>query len=151
VASGTLDGNGEKLVPVKVRKNRSYVIRLDPPPNWCYMNEVSYSYTIHGEKNPSFDFTFAECAYLTLSVNNINCQGASDKIIFDMQPTYIPNYNNIIPTEKLGCYSNTFAESQVPFGEWEATWEVTRNGITTSHDSIFTIDENEHYNFVINY
>jgi hypothetical protein len=78
VATGTLDGNGEKLVPVKIRKNRSYVIRLDPPPNWCYMNEVSYSYTIQGDKNPTFDFTFAECAYLKLNINNVNCQGSTD-------------------------------------------------------------------------
>lgn len=149
--TGTLDGNGEKLVPVKIHKDRSYVIRLDPPPNWCYMNNVSYSYTSQGDKNPSFDFTFSECAYLTLSVNNTNCQDANDRILFDLQPTYIPNYNNIIPVEKFGCYSNTFVESQVPFGSWEATWEVTRNGITTYHDSIFTMNENEHYNFVINY
>jgi hypothetical protein len=112
---------------------------------------ISYSYSIHGDKNPAFNFEYAECAYLTLSVNNINCQGASDRILFDMQPTYIPNYNNIIPTEKFGCYSNTFIESQVPYGSWEATWEVTKNGITTYHDSTFYININEHFNFVINY
>jgi hypothetical protein len=39
VAKGSLNEQGEIVESVKIRKNRSYVIRLDPPPNWCYMND----------------------------------------------------------------------------------------------------------------
>ena len=151
VSSGILNENGEAIFTLRESTRRRYAVRVDEPENCCYNKISTIFFDSPNDKNGHFDFVFAECAYLTLSVNNINCQGASDKILFDMQPEYIPNYNNITPTEKFGCYSNTFVESQVPFGSWEATWEVTRNGITTYHDSIFTMNENEHYNFVINY
>ena len=150
VATGTLDSNGETYLTKKLPKAYSYKIRVEPPANVCYNKQITF-YFANQETNFDCPFEFAECTYLTLSVNNINCQGSSDKILFDLQPTYIPNYNNIIPTEKLGCYSNTFVESQVPFGQWEATWEVTRNGVTSYHDSIFTIGKEEHFLFTINY
>ncbi|WP_341907173.1 hypothetical protein [Fluviicola taffensis] len=150
-ASGVLDGNGEAVVNIKQKKGRTYSVRVVEPENTCYNKEITQYFDSPYDVDGTFTFEFAGCSYLTLSVNNINCQGSLDRILFDLQPIYIPNYDNIIPTEKFGCYSNTFIESQVPCGQWEATWEVTRNGITTSHDSIFTINENEHYNFVINY
>lgn len=151
VASGVLDVNGEASFQLRAKQGRTYAVRVVAPENNCYNENSTIFFGSPNDKNGHFDFVFAPCAYLTLSVNNINCQGASDKILFDMQPEYIPNYNNITPTEKLGCYANTFIESQVPFGSWKATWEVTRNGITTYHDSIFFIEKNEHYTFTINY
>jgi hypothetical protein len=149
--TGFLNKNGEASEIIREKQFRTYSVRVVEPENSCYNKVITMYFGSPNDEDGHFNFEFAGCTYLTLSVNNINCQGASDKIVFDLQPTYIPGYNNIIPTEKYGCYSNTFIESQVPFGQWEATWEVTRNGITTYHDSIFTIDENEHYNFVINY
>jgi hypothetical protein len=149
IASGELNENGEATATFR-RGNHPIKVQVEWPSNCCYNNNDVY-YIKEDGPNHEVLVEFAPCAYLTLSVNNINCQGASDKILFDMQPEYIPNYNNITPTEKLGCYTNTFIESQVPFGSWKATWEVTRNGITTYHDSIFFIEKNEHYSFTINY
>lgn len=149
--SGVLDTNGEAVVTIKQKKGRTYSVRVVEPANTCYNKEITQYFDSPYDVDGTFTFEFAKCAYLTISVNNINCQGSLDRILFDLQPIYIPNYDNIIPTEKFGCYSNTFIESQVPSGQWEATWEVTRNGITTYHDSIFVINENDHYNFAINY
>ena len=150
-ASGVLNGNGEAIVTIKQKKGRTYSVRVVESANTCYNKEITQYFDSPYDVDGTFTFEFAKCAYLTLSVNNINCQGSLDRILFDLQPIYIPNYDNIIPIEKFGCYSNTFIESQVPSGQWEATWEVTKNGITTYYDSIFMIDENEHYNFSINY
>ncbi len=119
VGSGTLDENGETYFTKRLDKNSSYSISVAPPENTCYTNSSTLS--PQGQKNFDADFEFTECAYLTISVNNINCQGPSDKIIFDMQPKYIENYDLISSTEKTGCYSNTFIESEVAFGPWKAT------------------------------
>lgn len=149
--SGFLNENGEASEIIREKQYRTYAVRVVEPENSCYNKAITMYFGSPNDEDGHFNFEFAKCAYLTLTVNNINCQGGGDKIVFDLQPIYIPNYNNINPTEKLGCYSNTFIESQVPFGQWEATWEVTRSGSTTYHDSTFTLDVNEHYNFVINY
>ena len=149
VATGTLDANGEAIVKERLSKNKGHGVRVVEPENSCYNKNIQLYFS--DEENFKAEFEFAECAYLTISVNNINCQGLSDNIIFDMQPIYIEGYNNIIPREEMGCYSNTFIESSVPFGQWEATWEVTRNNSTTYHDTIFFMTINEHYLLTINY
>ena len=149
VATGTLDGNGEKIVPVKIRKNRSYVIRLDPPPNWCYMNEVSYSYTIHGEKSPTFDFTFAECATLQRKVKNINCIDANDKI-----EIYIDNtVHSLLSTPWIlnGCADYTTTPTQVPIGTYTLHWIVTKNNVSTDYYDSFNLTENEMKVYEIDY
>jgi len=149
-ASGVLNENGEAAVTLRI-KDRSYNVRVVAPENTCYNKNITLSYNYPYDNNHVFSFEFAECAYLTLAVNNVDCQGSADRILFDLQPTYIENYTNIIPVEKFGCYNNTFIESQIPYGPWSATWEVTKNGITTFHDSLFFIGQNEHYTFTINY
>ncbi len=106
VASGTLNENGEIFITKQLPNNDAYTIRVEEPANTCYNKNISLHFG--GESNFEAPFEFAECAYLTISVNNINCQGPTDKIIFDMQPKYIEDYNNILPTEKTGCYTNTF-------------------------------------------
>jgi hypothetical protein len=149
VATGTLDGNGEKLVPVKVRKNRSYVIRLDPPPNWCYMNKVSYSYTIQGDKNPTFDFTFAPCAYLKLDIHNVNCIDNNDEIKFKRSWISGNQTNDFLIQN--GCFQYDGDYFSLPAGNYKYEWQVTKNGITTMFDSLFQLSENQYYNFQINY
>ena len=155
VATGTLDGNGEKMVSVKVRKNRSYVIRLDPPPNWCYMNEVSYSYTIQGDQNPTFDFTFAECAYLKLNINNVNCQGSTDyfKLYHYGSDVGFLNASQGNPIrEGGGCYSYIGSDfSSVPMGGRYYRWEVTRNGVTNTYYDTLYLNPGEYKTYDINY
>jgi hypothetical protein len=150
-AEGVLDEHGEAIEEIKVKTGRSYSVRIGKLDNICYHNELHQYFDSPYDVEGTFTYKFAECAYLTLSINNIDCQDDLDKILYDLQPTYIPDYNNIIPTEKYGCYSNTFIESQVPSGTWDATWQVTKNGLTTFYDSSFVLAPNQHYNFIINY
>lgn len=150
LASGELDVNGEAVVNERFHSNRPYTIRVIPPENSCYVKEINYHYSV-GDAKTDFPFEFAECSYLQLRVKNINCQNSNDRIVFDMQPTYISDYTNISPTEKWGCYDNEFIDSQVPFGTWSASWEVTKNNVTTLHDTLFSIAPNEHYYLYLTY
>src|SRR5699024_9583799 len=120
-----------------------------PPKNTCYSKKDDYYFS--GGENVEANFEYAECGYLKLSVHNVNCQGSGDTITFDMEPTYIPNYDLISPNTKAGCYSNTFIESQVASGPWKAEWTVIRSGNVTYYDTLFTIHPNEHYHLIINY
>jgi hypothetical protein len=150
VAKGSLNEQGEIVESVKIRKNRSYVIRLDPPPNWCYMNEISYSYTIHGEKNPKFDFKYSMSSYLTLNINNVNCGGNND--IMNFRSRYSYSDWEGWSTDRNGCYSlNSPGYVEVPSGWRIYEWKVNRNGVITNHtDSIF-LDEAESGTFNMNY
>lgn len=149
--NGTLDANGEAFVTLRVKGNRTYNIGCTKPPNTCYVKDINFTFGKEDKSLNSFQFEYAECGFLQLKVKNISCFDANDKVIFDMQPAYISNYKNIIPVTKFGCYDNEFIDSQVPFGPWTATWEVTKNGITTFHDTAFVINENQHYYLLLEY
>jgi hypothetical protein len=154
VYEGELGADGKDAFDFRVKSGRYYIIATQNPNSNdvlpCYVNNSSYTF----EKNSTefdFQFEYAPCAYLETHVKNIDCQNSNDKIIFDLQPTYADNYSNITPQEEFGCYQNEFISSEVPYGPWEATWEVTKNGNTTNHDSLFYINEGESYVFLIEY
>ena len=150
MATGTLNADGEAFLTMKLKKAHAYGVRVEEPSNICYFNELAFHFG-NQESNFEAHFEYAECGYLKIHVDNIDCQGANDRILFDFEPTYIDNYSNIIPREEFGCYSNEFISSKVPYGSWQATWEVTKNGNTTYYDSLFFINEGEEYVFEINY
>ena len=149
--SGNTNSEGLLYVPKRFNNHRTYNIfaSLDTA-NVCWQNSYGYLGTKDNFKK-GFDFEFASCAYLRLSMHNVNCQGATDKITIDMQPSYIDNYDNFQPLTENGCYQNDFIESKVPSGNWDANWQVTRNGIVSNHDTTFFIPENGHYHLTINY
>jgi hypothetical protein len=149
--SGTLNSNGEASPNIKVNENLTLHVGCDPPPNYCYQKNINFFWDAKTDPSPSFLFEYAECGYLQLKVKNINCIDANDVITFNTLPLNLVGYNNIIPQTKTGCYDNEFIDSQVPYGPWIATWQVTKNGITTNHDSTFYINENQHYYFLLEY
>jgi len=154
VYEGELGADGMNAFDFRVKSGRQYRITTDNinendelP---CYINNTSYTFT----KNDSefdFQFEYAPCAYLKTHVYNVDCQNTNDRILFDFEPTYVDDYSNIIPSEEFGCYNNEFISSEVPYGSWRATWEVTKNGNTTYHDSLFFINDGEEYIFELNY
>ena len=148
---GFLDANGEAYVPIRVRTGRTYNVGITDPPNTCYVNNIKYTFGKEDIPNLDFQFEFAECGFLQLKVKNISCFNSNDVITFNTQPLNLDGYNNINPQTKTGCYDNEFIDSQVPYGPWIATWQVTKNGITTNHDSTFYINENQHYYFLLEY
>lgn len=149
VYDGNLNSDGEAMINLKIKKNRSYAIRCEQPPNNCYTKELQYYYTVHDEENPSFLFEYAECGYLKLKIDNINCDGPDDKIFFNRTWLEKNSYGNGVTKE--GCFSFEGDFFELPEGQYLYEWEVTRNGNTTYYDSIFFINKGEEYVFEINY
>lgn len=140
ILEGTLNGNGEVFLTEKLKKNRLYVVRVEGPENVCYQTpeEVSYTYSISEGENPTFDFRFAECAYLKLNINNINCMGTTDTMNFRSQYSYM-NPDGSWSTDRIGCY-NYLSPSyfNVPEGWRVYELRIKRNGfVSFKKDSIF--------------
>ncbi|MFA7274902.1 MAG: hypothetical protein WC044_13610 [Crocinitomicaceae bacterium] len=148
---GTLDANGEAFVTLRVRGNRTYNVGCTKPPNTCYVKDINFSFGKEDKTKNDFQFEYAECGYIQLKVKNISCYDANDKIFFNLKPSYTdPNYK-IIQMTKLGCFDFEFIDEPVPYGPWIATWQVTKNGVTSNYDSTFYINENQHYYFLLEY
>ena len=154
VYEGTLNNNGEAIVDIRL-KNRSYVITTISPGPMCYINNTQYFFH-RDDENLKFDFRFAECAYLKLKIENVNCEGGGDNFkLYYMGRQVGGQGSNIVGAlarEGDGCYqyeSSSF--SDVPMGEIYYRWEVTRSGVTEEfHDTIY-LEESEQRVYEINY
>src|SRR5690554_5936997 len=154
VGSGFLDENGEVYFTKRLHKNSSYSISVAPPPNTCYMN----SSDLHagGEKNFKAEFEFAECAYLKLSIHNVNYINDNDYLkLYYLGRQVGGQGENIVGAvirEGGGNYSyvgNDF--SSVPMGERYYKWEVTRNNVTNIYYDTIYLNPGEYKTFEINY
>jgi hypothetical protein len=153
--TGTLNENGEAIFNLKLSSGKSYRLFMQKPDNTCYQNITDYVMKKDG-LNMLAQFEYAPCAYLKWRIENINCEGASDKIkvyylgrqVGGQEPPII----GALIREGDGCYffeSNDFNE--VPMGERYYRREVTRNGITEIfHDTIY-LNAGEFYTYEINY
>jgi hypothetical protein len=148
--SGELNNNGEAMINVKVKNNRTYSVECQKPPNTCYTKDIVLYLKDHNEQNPSFLFEYAECAYLKLKIENVNCGGPDDKMRF----RYKYNYSKWEgwSTERTGCY---FWESTSYF-EVSAGWriyeyEVERSGNMITHKDSIYLSPNQEYLFELNY
>lgn len=136
-ASGVLDANGMAVVNIKQKKGRTYSVRVVEPANNCYNKEATQYFDSPFDVNGTFTFEFAECAYLNININNLNCQGITDKMNFRSKYSYTEWES--WSTDRLGCYSVSSIEPiKVPSGWRIYNWSVNRNGnITNYFDSIF--------------
>jgi hypothetical protein len=135
--TGILDANGEAYVSVRVKTGRTYSVGTSKPPNMCYDKSIQYTFGKEDLPNLDFKFEYAECANLKLDIENINCQGPTDKMNFQFKNNY-SNYNGW-STDRLGCYTYLSPEYfQIPAGWIIYQWKVDRAGTMTNFmDSIF--------------
>src|SRR5690554_4261778 len=154
VGSGVLDENGEVYFTKRLHKNSSYSISVAAPSNTCYMN----SSDLHagGEKNFKAEFEFAECAYLKLSIHNVNYINDNDYLkLYYLGRQVGGQGENIVGAvirEGGGNYSyvgNDF--SSVPMGERYYKWEVTRNNVTNIYYDTIYLNPGEYKTYEINY
>lgn len=135
VATGSLDENGEAYVTERLSKNNGHSVRVVEPENACYNKNIQFYFS--DEKNFKAEFEFAECAYLKLKIENVNCQGSEDTMRFRSKYSFTDWEG--WAGERMGCYSY---ETPYPFEVSEGwriyEWEVNRNGVITTYlDSIY--------------
>jgi hypothetical protein len=147
-ASGVLNENGEAAVTLRI-KDRSYNVRVVAPENTCYNKNITLSYNYPYDNNHVFSFEFAECANLKLHVHNLNCIDSNDEIKFRRLWLSTNESNDFVI--QSGCFQFDGDYFSLPIGNYKYEWYVTKNGVTTFHDSIFTLSENQYFDFTINY
>jgi hypothetical protein len=147
VIEGNLNEYGEAIITKKLPKSYSYAVRVEEPTNTCYNKKITYYFGT--EDKFECPFEFAECAYLKLNVHNINCIDSNDEIKFRRLWLSTNESNNFVI--QTGCFQFDGNYFSLPMGQYKYEWIVTKNGITTVHDSIFTLSANQYFDFAINY
>ena len=148
VGSGKLDENGEVYFTKRLDNNSSYSITVEEPDNTCYNKDV-YLYP-GGETNFEANFEFAGCAYLKLSIHNVNCEGSTDSMRFRTKYLYYdwPGWTSY----RTGCYDFDSPDYfEVPQGTRMYQWEVIRNGIKTTYNGNISLNEGESGTFDLEY
>jgi hypothetical protein len=154
--TGFLNENGEAIVQLKVKPNRTYNIGCKEPPNTCYTKDIKFTYGIEDEANPTFQFEYAECANMKFKIKNINCQGPNDHFKLYYLGRQVAGqgtlFNGGLSVDELGCFDFEWPEfSQVPIGERYYKWEVTKNSITNTFYDTINLSENQFFIYEINY
>src|SRR5690554_980396 len=151
VATGTLDENGEAIVTKRLSKNNGHGVRVEEPENSCYNKNIQLYFSEEDGKNFKAEFEFAECAYLKLKIENVNCLGLNDKLIL-YQGNKVGSFNYNQPWEHNGCaYWETSGYSNIPMGEQYYKWEVTRNNVTNIYYDTIYLNPGEYKTYEINY
>ena len=154
-ADGVLNENGEAMVDVKVKKGRSYSVRIGALENICYHNELDQYFESPYDLNGTFKYKFAECAYLKLKINNINCSGGGDNFKLYYMGRQVGGNEGLIGAlskNENGCYSYEGSNfSDVPMGGTYYRWEVTRNGLTQIFYDTIYLNSGEYKTYEINY
>ncbi len=134
---GTTNEQGEAMVEVKVKGNKSYYVVPEAIPNICYINDIRKYYNDRTDKNPEFVFEIAPCAQLKLNIQNVNCEGPDDLLNFMNRYSYTEWQS--WSTDRLGCYTWESPEYfNVPAGWRIYRWRVIRpSGTVIYEDSIF--------------
>lgn len=147
IATGTLNENGEIVLTESLSRSSTYAVRVEPPGNTCYNKQITFY--LGTEDKFECPFEFAECAYLKLQVHNVNCIDSNDEIKFRRLWLSTNESNNFVI--QTGCFQFDGNYFSLPMGQYKYEWIVTKNGITTVHDSIFTLSANQYFDFAINY
>ena len=156
VATGTLDENGEAIVTKRLSKNNGHGVRVEEPENSCYNKNIQLYFSEEDGKNFKAEFEFAECAYLKLSIHNVNYINDNDYLkLYYLGRQVGGQGENIVGAvirEGGGNYSyvgNDF--SSVPMGERYYKWEVTRNNVTNIYYDTIYLNPGEYKTYEINY
>ncbi|MEX1193008.1 MAG: hypothetical protein WEA99_13655 [Brumimicrobium sp.] len=151
---GELDENGQAAFELRQKNSRSYSIATSTPNDDgslpCYINDASMSFSKPGT-NYNFQFEYAPCAYRTLKIENVNCEGVDDLFELDMRLLYDEDHTVFSFSPKSGCYSNQFNNEKVPAGKWVVEWWVTRSSNTNHFTDTIYISKNESFTYEINY
>lgn len=146
---GVLNSDGEAFLTMKLKKAHAYGIRVEQPPNTCYYNELAFHFG-NQESNFEAHFEYAECGYLKLRIENVNCEGPDDLMNFRHKYDYTEWEG--WSSDRNGCYyfeSPEFFEVSEGWRVYE--WKVQRGGNNYYHNDSIYISPNQDYMFEMNY
>ncbi len=135
---GVTNENGEAIVALNVKGNKSYYVTIEALPNICYINDIRKYYNDRTDKNPEFVFEIAPCGQIKVNIQNMNCEGPTDLLNFKNRYNYT-QWESGWSTDRLGCYTWESPEYfNVPAGWRIYRWRVIRpSGTVIYEDSIF--------------
>ncbi len=151
-AEGITNANGESVVNLKVKSNKSYYVVCEALPDICYINDIRKYYNDWSNKNPEFVFEIAPCGKIKVNIHNLNCEGPNDTLI--LERNYQNGNDNVyLPVTILGCYSQPGVAVSAPMGNYEIKWTVIRNSNSqTFTDMLFVPKDGEGIGeYTINY
>lgn len=152
---GFTNNNGELLITERFHKDRSYSISCERPDGiegTCYFNHPGgYAIFKDGKSDKEINFELVPCASLKLKINNVNCQGSSDKMVL-FQGNEVGNFDMTEPWQHDGCVNwESNGYSIVPMGEQYYRWEVTKNNVTETYYDTIDLAAGEQRVYEINY
>lgn len=152
MTSGLLDASGYASFELKMKNNKSYVLVIQEPNGICVTQAIVQE-SLKREGNNNIDFNYEECGNLQFVLNNVNC---NDPLTDNLKYKRIEAGSNIgIENGQYisvdGCISFESGYIDLPIGEYEYIWEVTKNMITTYHSETFTLSANEYKTFQLDY
>jgi hypothetical protein len=147
--SGFLNENGEASEIIREKQYRTYAVRVVEPENSCYNKVITMYFGSPNDKNGHFNFEFAPCSYLKLHVHNTNCIDINDEIKFRRLWISGGETNNFLI--QGGCFQYDGEYFSLPAGSYKYEWQVTKNGVTNNYESSFQLDENQYFDFNLDY
>ena len=163
VANGILDANGHAAFELKMDNNKIYDFRIAVPSNVCY-TEMSSDIGVTREENNVINFKYGTCGYLNLQLNNVLCEGPSDKFQVKYYSSIDPkiyfysgftkgadnSWSDHLFVDGCHVYTGDYSEG-IPLGPYEIAWRVIRGTDTTYGADSFAIEENDTTTYLIEY
>jgi hypothetical protein len=163
VANGILDANGHAAFEIKADRNKKYNMSISMPTNVCYTGFSNYQSLEEGEDNV-FNFKYGPCGYLNLQLNNVLCEGPSDKFQVKYYSSIDPkiyfysgftkgadnSWSDHLFVDGCHVYTGDYSEG-IPLGPYEIAWRVIRGTDTTYGADTFVIEENDTTTYLIEY
>jgi hypothetical protein len=102
-------------------------------------------------KTMHVDYHAVPYGEILTSIENINCQGSGDTLIFKRE--YISSTGVYVfqPIIKTGCFLNIGAFSKVPSGWYNIEWTVIRSGISETFNHNLLVPANGQASYHIQY
>ena len=79
VVDSYFDNNGYANFELKMKKNKNYMIDIEQLDNICYLDLRTDDFIDHSS-TVDIDFNYAPCGYVNVPTNNVNCEGATDRL-----------------------------------------------------------------------
>ena len=107
--------------------------------------------TVKKGKKMHADFYAVSYGEIKTSIHNVNCQGATDIVIFKREYSSFSNISVFQDFIYSGCYNNEGSFAKVPSGNYKLEWTVIRGGQSNVYSHILFVPPNGQGSYNIEY